>query len=113
MDNGTAQVLRNLNRWGKEKKAGIEAVGKLSAQEMAQYSKATARWTDRTGNARQGLKGGFIWRNISQAIIFIAHRVDYGVFLELAHEKRFAILQPTVNRFKNIVLGKLKRIMEA
>ena len=113
MDNGTANVIRNLHKWGKEKKAGIEAVGKLSAQEMSQYSKATARWTDRTGNARQGLKGGFIWRNISQAIIYIAHRVDYGVFLELAHEKRFAILQPTVNRFKNIVLGKLKRIMNA
>ena len=113
VDNGTAQVLRNLNRWAKEKRAGIEVVGKITAQEMAQYSKSTARWTDRTANARQGLKGGSLWRNTVQMIIYIAHRVSYGVFLELAHEKRFAILQPTVNRFKNSVLAKLKRIMNA
>lgn len=115
IDNGTAEVLRNLHRWHEEKKAGIEAVGKLSAQEMARHSKRkdVAKWTDRTGHARQGLKGGFLWRNIQQAIIYIAHRVDYGVFLELAHEKRFACLKPTVNKFRNPVLEKLKRIMNA
>ena len=113
VDNGLAGVLRNLKKWEEEKRAGIEVVGKLTAQEMAQYSKANARWTDRTANARQGLKGGSLWRNTAQMIIYIAHRVSYGVFLELSHEKRFAILQPTVNRFKNSVLNKLKRIMDA
>lgn len=114
-DNGTAQVLRNLNRWHEEKRAGIEAVGKLTAQEMARYSKRAdvAKWTDRTGNARQGLKGGFLWRNKLQAIIYIAHRVTYGVHLELGFGKRFADLQPTVNKFRVSVISKLKRIMEA
>ena len=49
-DNGTANVLRNLKRWGEEKRAGVEAVGKTSAGEMTQYSKRAdvAKWTDQT-----------------------------------------------------------------
>jgi len=118
-DNGLREVLRNLNKWKEEKYAGIEAVGKNAALTMVRYSKRkdSSKWTDRTGHARQGLKGGFFWKtNLGKkidAIIWIGHRVDYGVYLELAHEKRFAVLWPVAKKFANAIRGKLKRIMEA
>ena len=119
VDNGLAEVLRNLNKWKEEKYAGIEATGNNMAQTMVRYSKRkdVAKWRDQTGDARKGLKGGFFWKTKFgkkiDAIIWIGHRVDYGVYLELAHEKRFAVLWPVAKKFENAIRGKLKRIMEA
>ena len=36
--------------------------------------------------------------------ITLAHGVDYGLWLELAHEKRFAIVKPTIELRGNEVL---------
>ena len=119
IDNGLKGVLANLNKWKEEKYAGIEAVSKNTALTMVRYSKRkdVSKWHDRTSHARQGLKGGSFWdtkfgKKIN-SIIWIGHSVDYGVYLELAHEKRFAVLWPVVKKFENAIRGKLKRIMEA
>lgn len=60
------------------------------------YAVENASWTDRTGNARQGLQG-FV-EDVSRTIvdIYISHRVDYGVYLETLHAGRYAILWPTI-----------------
>lgn len=65
------------------------------AQEFESYAKENRPWTDRTNMARQTLKGSskkmpFGWR------IQLAHGVDYGVWLELANEKQYAIVEPTI-----------------
>jgi len=67
----------------------------VSALAMQNSAKSNARWQDRTGAARQRLKGD------SQAVsngyrIRLAHGVDYGIWLELANEKRYAIIDETV-----------------
>lgn len=75
------------------------------AQEFERYAKTNRPWTDRTNMARQTLKGSsqkmpFGWR------IQLAHGVDYGVWLELAHEKRFAIVEPTIRlQSPNVIKG--------
>lgn len=65
------------------------------AQEFQDYAKANRPWTDRTNQARQTLKGEakkmpFGWR------IQLSHGVDYGLWLELANEKQYAIVEPTI-----------------
>lgn len=69
------------------------------------YAKTNRRWTDRTGHARQRLKGSVEMLNDSYiARIKIAHGVFYGIYLENCHEKRYAILEETVEHNKNAIL---------
>lgn len=65
------------------------------ALKMQTYAQQNAPWTDRTGSARQRLQGG-VEKRASGYAIRISHGVDYGIWLELAHEKRFAILPDTL-----------------
>ena len=66
-----------------------------SALKLQNAAKENRPWTDRTGHARQRLfadstrvQNGYQLR--------LAHGVDYGIWLEFAHERRFAIIEPTI-----------------
>lgn len=73
----------------------IRAFCDTGALKMQSYAQQNARWTDRTGAARQRLKGG-VEKRANGYAIRISHGVDYGIWLEFAHEKRFAILPDTI-----------------
>lgn len=70
----------------------LRIVSHSAAKEMEAWAKANAKWTDRTGNARQKLTGDAYWANSKVLETVIAHQMDYGVWLELAHAKKYAIL---------------------
>lgn len=73
----------------------VQMLATQGAQKMENFAKENRRWTDRTGQARQRLKGST--SQIPNGYrIAIAHGVDYGIWLELAHEKRFSILPETL-----------------
>lgn len=64
------------------KKAGMIALMQNLAGHAEGHMKEHASWADRTGNARSGLHAGVeVGRN--RYTLFLAHGVDYGVFLEL------------------------------
>lgn len=74
------------------------------------YAKENRPWTDRTGDARRRLKG--YPEKVTNGVRFcIAHGVDYGIWLEIAHEKRFAILEPTIRLKANDTLRGLKTLL--
>ena len=108
---GSAKVIANLYKWATEKKTGCEAVSVVTAANMVNYAKVNKRWQDRTGNARAGLHGGYFWENTEVLKTFIAHAMDYGVFLELANDGKYAILQPTINKFKDTWFKSIERVM--
>lgn len=63
------------------RKAGMSILCNLIAKDFEQQAKSTAKWTDRTANARQGLIGGCEGGN-DEYTLYIAHGVDYGEILE-------------------------------
>lgn len=74
------------------------------AKRMENYAKKYRPWTDRTGNARRTLNGYV--QNISNGVrINIAHGMSYGWSLEYEHEKRYAILHPTVKALANDIIS--------
>lgn len=91
-----AQQLANILQ-GAENRAWIAV--RMYCNERAKafenYAKKNRRWTDRTGHARQRLKG-YIEEHGDKIRICIAHGVEYGRSLEYEHERRYAILEPTV-----------------
>ena len=65
------------------------------ARGLEDYMKLNRPWTDRTGNARAGLRADVLTEGDNVAIV-LSHSVYYGVYLEYAMEQRFAIINPTI-----------------
>ena len=66
------------------------------ARQMENYAKNNRRWTDRTTNARRGLRGRAYWQDSQNIVTAVMHSVNYGVWLELAQNKKYAILEESV-----------------
>lgn len=81
-------------------------------QKLQDFARENRRWTDRTGHARQRLTGGA--EAVSNGYrIYLAHGVDYGIWLELAHEKRFSIIPQAIEYVGTFeIMPGFERLME-
>ena len=104
------QVLNNLSKAETKTQVAIKMFATEGAKKFQNYAKLHRPWTDRTGHARQRLTG-WVETFSDKTRIHIGHGVDYGIYLELCHEKRFAILQPTVNACSAEVLAGFSELM--
>lgn len=104
------QLLKRLENAEPKSRVAIKMFAQEGAKKFENYAKINRPWTDRTGHARQRLVG-WVEMFSDKVRINIGHGVDYGVYLELAHEKRFAILQPTVNACSKEILEGFKELM--
>lgn len=66
------------------------------ASELQAKMKINRPWTDRTGMAKAMLSARVSQPDTNTIRITLAHGVEYGIWLELAHEKNYAIIAPTV-----------------
>ena len=99
----TKEVEQKLLNLESKADIAIKMYAQQGATKFENYAKTNKRWENRTGHAMQRLVGYV--EKLSQSVrIYIAHGVDYGIYLELAHEKRFAILQETVNNNSKEIL---------
>lgn len=73
-------------------------------------AKVGAPWTDRTGAARNGLRGT-VEVSGNRAELVLSYAVDYGVWLELANHGRFAIVIPTMAQTLADVKGDLRGLI--
>lgn len=64
--------------------------------EIAAKMKQNRPWTDRTGMAKAMLNTKVSQPDENTIRITLAHGVEYGIWLELAHEKNYAIIGPTI-----------------
>ena len=76
--------------------AAVRVFAEQGATKLRSNAQSNAKWTDRTGSARQRLNA-HVSAMANGYRITLAHGVDYGIWLELAHEKRFAIIPQTIN----------------
>ena len=104
-----SDLRSGLTAFGPAVEAALRIYAETAAKDFESYAKANRPWTDRTGRARQSLNGYV--ENLPNGVrINIAHGVDYGQFLEFAHEKKYAILEPTVRLKANDVLKGLREM---
>lgn len=73
-----------------EMKVSTQYVPKL--KENAQLN---AKWENQTGEARRRLNSSY--ETVTDGFnLVLAHGVDYGIWLELANEKKYAIIMDTI-----------------
>lgn len=61
------------------------------------YMRENAPWTDRTGNARSTLHAEAFHEPPIRHGIVCSHGMPYGIWLEIANEGRFQIINPTID----------------
>lgn len=80
------------------------------AEDMEAWAKANAPWTDRTTDAREFL-AATVDENGPIGTIVLAHGVPYGLWLEIAHQGKYAIIAPAIDYWAPIVFRDLQRMM--
>ena len=69
-------------------------------------------WTDQTGSAKARLNTSVSTPNENTVRITLAHGVNYGIWLELAKEKKYAVIAPTLKKMAPEIVEDLQGIME-
>lgn len=88
-------LLNGLDRFSDKMDFAVWDLADKGSKKMENYAKQNARWENRTGHARQRLKSDVL--PVANGYkIRLAHGVDYGKWLELAHEKKYAIIPQTI-----------------
>lgn len=102
----------------------VEEIGQLIAKKLESAADHNARWKDDTGKARLGLKAESQWETVISSseysiagrivAIYLTHGYEpdiwYGIFLELGHGQRYAIIMPTIYSFLPEIEGLLQGI---
>jgi len=91
----TSEIKNGLRSMEERLSMAILMLGKTQATALESHMKESRKWTDRTSDAKNRLKGSCD-NTITGVRITLAHGVDYGLWLELANEKRYAVIEPTI-----------------
>lgn len=110
---GSAEVIKNMYAWATLKRAGCEGVSKVAAAQAQNYARTHRIWQDQSGHARGLLNGGMYWETMAILKIFIAHGVEYGIYLELAHDRKYQILEEALKSVQDSWFNGVKKIMES
>jgi hypothetical protein len=106
----SSDLLLGLDNFERKAKAAMLMLADTGASKMQGYAQENAPWTDRTGAARQRLNGSTEETDES-ILIIIAHGVEYGIFLELCNEKRFAIVPKTLSSVSPEIIKSFERLI--
>ena len=110
MNVNVSDVLNNLSGIQSRIQAAAKVYGDTAAAQLEAEAKSNAPWNDITGNSRQTIQGdsqlmGHIIR------ISISGFTPQFKFLELAHEKKWAILNPTIMKNASKIAEGFKKII--
>lgn len=110
---GIEQVMKNLQEFPRKLKATLALDAQNIATEMEAWAKNNANWEDQTSHARQFLKSTVKWKNTNTLMVALSQHVEYGVYLELANEGKYAILEKAIAEFAPKFQESWKKIIES
>ena len=98
-------------------RAALLAHTQRTAGEIERYMKRNARWTDRTGNARNTLRATpkvfHADPQVYELGIVVGHGMEYGLWLEVRWNGRYAIVGPTTRDYAPRYFTGARRIVNA
>jgi hypothetical protein len=88
-------------------------VAEARAEQMLNFAKTSAPWTDRTGNARRGLnvEVGDSPGVIAQITLSHDPTLDYTLWLEIGHNGRFSVIAPTIDLYAPLFMRDMQNMM--
>ena len=111
-----ARVKKNVSAaYDRKRKAALAIClqyAAIAVQYIRQAQASNAFWQNQTGAAKDTLFGGST-KTKEYIGWFIAHGVQYGIYLERANNRQNAVLVPTIARFYNRFQTDIKKIYGA
>lgn len=89
----------------------IRGYARNVATKLKHDAQQDAKWTDRTGDARRRLDS-YETKVSNGYKIALAQGVPYGIYLEYAMEKRYAIIEPTLQKVSPEALKGLQGLLD-
>ena len=111
IDYSQSDLNKNLDKMAVKLGAVVLMYAATKASEIESKMKMNHPWTDRTGMAKAMLTAKVSQPNQNLVRITLAHGVEYGIWLELANEKNYAIIEPTVNEEGPRIITDLNDLM--
>ena len=111
LDYSKSTLKKNLDKMSVKLGAVVLMYAATKASELQSKMKLNRPWTDRTGMAKTLLNAKVSQPNSNIVRITLVHGVDYGIWLELAHEKNYAIIAPTVREEGPRIVEDLNNLM--
>lgn len=111
IDYDKSSLKNNLDKMSTKLGAVILMYSATKASELQAKMKVNRPWTDRTGMAKGMLNAKVSQPSSNIVRITLAHGVDYGIWLEIAHEKNYAIIAPTVREEGPRIISDLNNLM--
>ena len=91
-----SDCLNRLSEIDQKVIQGTRLYAETAGAKLEAYAKANAPWQDVTGLSRQTISHSVESSGANQRIILHGGTTSHFIFLELAHEKRWAIINPTM-----------------
>ena len=104
-------LKKNLDKMSEKLGAVILMYAATKASELQGKMQANRPWTDRTGMAKATLRARVSQPSKTIVRITLSHGVEYGIWLELANEKNYAIVAPTVREEGPRIVQDLNNLM--
>lgn len=111
LDYDKSTLKKNLDKMSVKLGAVVLMYASTKASEIQAKMKLNRPWTDRTGMAKALLNAKVSQPNKDTVRITLAHGVDYGIWLELAHGKNYAIIAPTIREEGPRIVEDLNNLM--
>lgn len=89
----------------------VATVFRYNEGRVEAHARTNAPWTDRTANARNGLiaQSG---RQGGTHFLILAHRVSYGIWLEVRFGGKYAIIMPTLDLYAPQIMDQIEGILD-
>ena len=110
---GLDEAMKRLKEFTPKLKAALALDAQNIALQMEKWAKNNVPWTDRTTHARLFLRSTVKWTNTNTLMVLLSHQVDYGVYLELCNEGKYAILERAIAEFAPQFIEGWKKIVQS
>lgn len=90
---------------------GLAAITERGATQSEGQMRLNAPWTDRTSNARNGLFAKAFHEDLRH-IVTLFHTVPYGIWLEVANDKKYQIIMPTVLAQGRVIMATCQGLLD-
>lgn len=96
IDYNGSSLSKNMDKMSLKLGAVVLMYAATKAVKIESSMKQNRPWTDRTGMAKVLLSAKVSQPSSDVVRTTLSHGVDYGIWLELANEKKYAIIAPTI-----------------
>lgn len=94
---------------GPEVAAGaVESVLEFYRDQVEEWMRENAPWEDQSGDARDGLTAEVQRAKVLEYDLYVYHTVDYGIWLEIRWNGKYAIIQPTIEHWGHFLMQEME-----